>query len=959
MMMGLREIRALKRRFQALNRDRVERTRDSLRGKQTGFLDLLPLMFHVNHPLLPGYISKETPAGISDYSPSARAVKVAKKMSKSFSVRKRALFNVDIYSMFIMGSSGTIAYSEGSDFDIWICHRPEIKPEALSELRQKATAVEAWAADLDIQAHFFLMDADSFKAGHRVSLSSESSGSAQHHLLLEEFYRTGLLLAGRYPLWWLVPVEQENDYDGYVHELLRKGFVRKYEYVDFGGLASIPPEEFFGAALWQLYKAIDSPYKSLLKIFLMEAYAQEYPRSDLLSRRFKQAVYEGEKNLSHLDPYVMLYQKIEEYFRSRGEDKRIDLLRRCFYFKVDERITKLDVKLDDLEWRKTFMIQLIRTWEWGDAYLQVLNSRPSWKVTQVLQERSYLVNELTDSYKFLSNFGREYGQLATINQRDLNILGRKLFAAFERRAEKIELINHGISDNLWESHLSLHQISGTKGHHSWAIYRGIVNYEEATRETSLKRAYSVLGLLVWCHFNGLIDSRSVITLYTNDSALSTKEIYALVECMQRLFPESLLKETRMEAFEKSPRPLVTVLFANIGVDPMHHRTREGKLLTSNKTDALSYSGLQENLVQTLDQVVATSWQEVETYRYIGDNCMFDCLCDYFRRVPPSKGAPLPRVSAHSFSSMRGSAIGQRIEQLFADVMQYFYDSAHADLKRYIVKTGTSYTLLSRNGDVLEYERLSSLEKLHAELARGRTAFSPIVADRFALTETILPAIFDANRPDVIQVFYHVEGTEAQVYIADERGSIYSQRREFHKRDMLISQFMLFFDAIQRRRSLQTGRADQLTEAVIPVEYYEVTRNKQGGTSLWRSKTSKLQQARSFFNLKVIGNVVADNELEYTIFCDEKEFSSLEYGSDLYRQVAAHVTRLRKTATGYPIYITDVDIPGSVLGAEVDSNVQTIHYLNYKKEVEDRLNKALAAGEDNVSAIDRLVKLVSN
>ena len=44
---------------------------------------------------------------------------------------------------------------------------------------------------------------------------------------------------------------------------------------------------------------------------------------------------------------------------------------------------------------------------------------------------------------------------------------------------------------------------------------------------------------------------------------------------------------------------------------------------------------------------------------------------------------------------------------------------------------------------------------------------------------------------------------------------------------------------------------------------------------------------------------------------------------------------------------------------MDSNVQTIHYLNYKKEVEDRLNKALAAGEDNVSAIDRLVKLVSN
>ena len=32
-----------------------------------------------------------------------------------------------------------------------------------------------------------------------------------------------------------------------------------------------PAEEYFGAGLWQLYKAISSPYKSLIKTILIEA----------------------------------------------------------------------------------------------------------------------------------------------------------------------------------------------------------------------------------------------------------------------------------------------------------------------------------------------------------------------------------------------------------------------------------------------------------------------------------------------------------------------------------------------------------------------------------------------------------------------------------------------------------------------------------------------------------------
>src|SRR5690606_2037172 len=118
-------------------------------------------------------------------------------------------------ALYLMGSSGTIAYSENSDFDIWVCIRPDLTDEEQQALLRKTEGIESWAASLGLEVHFFLMSDEGFRRGQTSSLSRESSGSAQHHLLLDEFYRTGLLVAGRYPVWWLVPPDYEAHYEQY------------------------------------------------------------------------------------------------------------------------------------------------------------------------------------------------------------------------------------------------------------------------------------------------------------------------------------------------------------------------------------------------------------------------------------------------------------------------------------------------------------------------------------------------------------------------------------------------------------------------------------------------------------------------------------------------------------------------------------------------------------------------
>ena len=55
-----------------------------------------------------------------------------------------------------------------------------------------------------------------------------------------------------------------------------------------------------------------------------------------------------------------------------------------------------------------------------------------------LDERKAMVGALMRSYRMLSGFARRNATDARVSARDMTILGRKLFAAFEHKAGKID-----------------------------------------------------------------------------------------------------------------------------------------------------------------------------------------------------------------------------------------------------------------------------------------------------------------------------------------------------------------------------------------------------------------------------------------------------------------------------------------------------------------------------------------
>jgi len=934
------DFRAIERRFRLLNSARLARVRAELNERQGAFFDLLPLLFHVNHPTLPGFASVETPAGLFGYQPDQETLAAARTIARSFQYQKPSANRVaPLLALYVMGSAGTVAYAGQSDLDVWVCHDPQLSERAVALLQQKATAISQWAEELGLEVHFFIVNPERLRRGELQSLSDESSGTAQHSLLLDEFYRSSLLLAGQAPLWWLVPPQREAEYESYVSELVGKRFVHAKDHIDFGGLAQIPAEEFFGAALWQLYKGIDSPYKSVLKLLLIEAYASEYPQIDLLALRYKHAVYSGERSPDRLEPYINMLEKVEEYLSAREDRGRIELARRCFYFKVDAHLGSEESNPD---WRRQLLEGLAHRWGWGRADLLVMDGRESWKAHRVSEERRRLFDALTTSYRALSDFARNYAGLSLISQRDLTILGRKLYAAFERKAGKVELINRGIVSDMWEANVTLHELVGEDRQSRWLLFRGAVPPERMHEEIALKRSRHLVELIAWGYFNRVLDRRTTIAVHSATTQLGSTDLRRLAEQMQHHFPLHLLEQSTMEDYAGPARVLHAAIFVNPALDRFS-TLAINRANAANNPDPLSYGGSRENLVHELSLVLLTSWREALVYEFAGNRGLMDCICEYYKWAPLSKGEAPPRVEVHGASAARGLSVARRVDQLFRDITTTYYGAAPAAGARYVLAVRRGYYLLRFDGDTPRYEWLEGESGLFRALGAPQPAFSPVFLDRYAAAGTALPLIYGRNRAGYVQLFYRPRGTEVEIYILDERGSLFFERLPYDQASGLVSQFSRFFEAVLNRINflMQEGQSVAGAEGV---EFHRIGEGKDGTLQLERQPPEFLSSAQRYFSLQVIVDVNEQGQTEFTLYCDDHEFSSMEYGRDLFASVARYVLELRRSGQRYPIYITDISMSRAVLGDDTLGRVQTIHFLKYKHSIEEKLNRGLPDSE---------------
>lgn len=933
-------LKALTQRFCGINRQRLARARSALTRRQQTVLDVLPLAFHLNHPALPGYFG-DCPAGLSCYEPGADTVSAAQGLARSFRLPRNAPRKRDLTGIFLMGSPGSLGHSVASDLDVWLCHQSGLGGQEVAALTEKAARLSRWAAEFGIELNIFVFCASDYRDRlKQTGVSGESSGSAQHFLLLDEFYRTAIHLGGQYPLWWLIAPDDEARYTELADFLLTRRFVREEEYLDFGPLVSIPEEEYLGAGIWQLYKGIDSPWKSLLKLLLIECYARNR-RAGPLSADYKRAVFAGETCLDALDPYVMLYRRLERWLLASSAPSRLDLVRRALYLKAGLPLTRADEAAG--RWQGRLLRHLVTEWEWDDGILAELDGRNQWRPEKVIQLRKRIVAELTHSYRLLSKLARNRELQASIRPEDLNLLGRKLYAAFQRKAGKVEYINPGIVPSLSEENLAFCQAAGDSASgDAWLLFRNLDNFSDIPWANPIRRAGSLVELVLWCHCNGLLSPVTRLNLRSSGIAMTVDGLKSMVAFLRAALP--VRGEVGREALSAARRPLRHLLLVNVGVDPLSRLTEKGLHMLSGRHDSLGFSGGRDNLVASIDQITENSWHEVSLQRYVTGDALVQCLKNVLATMARFP-AEAPEILVQGGGAGHSRPIARRVTELFADVRsQFFAGGTGPHSMRYVLEMDSRYFILRFDGEEPGFTGLASKPALMDFLARPQSGYCPVVFDRHALvSDPALRAVCQASQPDLVQVFFQVADTMVRFWVVDELGSVYGWLQPFAgSRRQVLTPLFRFLESLMERRQLRQLSGSPDSAARIHCAEVRVS----GGRALLERVPAPPTEEVSdpLLEVQAVGVQEGDGTLGFDLFCGDREFRREAWGDAQMAEAARYIRSMRKDGAVYPVYLTDLYLPHDLEPGLWQQDLQTCQYIWYRQQLQASLNQAVSESQ---------------
>lgn len=920
-----RRLMEIRDQFIAVNKQRLALTRLSLQDRQNLVLDLIPLLFHINHPMLPGFINRQVPCGVCGFKPSKETLRDAKRLSRGFRYQPLDARHQSIEALFVMGSVGTIGQSPRSDLDIWVCHQSDLGPGGRAALAQKCEKISQWAHEINLDVCFFPMDSRRFRQGETLPLSEESSGNAQHGLLLDEFYRSAIHLGGKVPLWWFVPTEQESHYQDYVHELLYRRFVREQEVIDFGQ-PTIPAKEYITAAIWQLYKGIHSPHKSVLKLMLLEAYAASFPNTRLLSSEFKHRVHQGKQSARELDPYLLTAETIENYLRKPADRDKLELVRRCLYFKVGKALSQRP-KTSPPSWQRVELQALVNRWGWSHNQLLHLDARRQWKARAVAKERHQLVRTLLLGYRQLSEFIQ--ASRSPLMQKEISLLGRKLHAAFERRAGKIDFINPDISPDISEPYLSVIQKQADGD--QWLLIEAQPSHRDEQRWLSrkpLKSAYSPAELLVWAYCNGVWSDQTQVWLQPAGRVAAAQA--RLYSALNQWLPLPINDATH-NSFTERPSPRALLLVINL----------LGHALTSGPTQAVELDPLNmgrdtESLINDGHIAVHNSWNEVQVHSFT-QNSLESLLTEYLKHITSAKNGGSPTITILCSGSEHARQLQQRVEQLVQHLTMAFRQP-NSNSRFILFHSGIYSSWQVRQGQV-QWQRLGDDEQLFRYLQQPQPVLSRVCLDRFALRGHPLQAMVSLPTRPAIQVGFRREADQADVLVLDEKGSLFQYRSSFHSEASLLRPLHQFLRNVVSRLSLEQDESGFV--GVYPIEFYAL--KKQDGDKHYTAErlgVTRDIEDLPFFDIQVIVEVDSFDHIHYAIYSGDLEFHEAEYGQELFNAVATHILNLRHDQRRYPCYITDLDLSACSHIVSGDDPLQTSHYLRIKADIEHCLNLAL-------------------
>ena len=831
--------KTLVQRLDNLNSQRTARALALMDLQSQRVFHLIPALFHFNHPIIPGYYDEHSPFGVWDFKPNeAQQQFILDTQLTLGNIPLTQAKQPAILALYTMGSTSSIGQSTSSDLDIWVCVDPSMSEDDRDRLTNKCLLITDWAKTQGVEANFFIMDETRFRSNCSDEMTGDNCGSSQHLLLLDEFYRSAMRLAGKRLLWQIVPPEMEECYDDYVSQLCQSGHIDCGEWIDFGRLNHIPAEEYFGANLWQLYKSIDSPYKSVLKAILLEAYSWEYPNNQLISLDCKRRFFTYEPDLYSMDAYYLMLEKVTRYLKIKGDTTRLDLVRRCFYLKTHEKLSR-EPGVGSVPWRRKALQEMVAGWQWPLETIQQLDNRRNWKVEQVKVMHVGLLDALMQSYRNLIQFARRNDITSSISPQDISILARKLYAAFEILPGKVTLLNPQISPDLHEPNLSFVEASAESVNEpGWYLYKRPLVGREMVGAKALEHHEYLSKLVAWAFFNGLITESTHLHAQIKQAQLDIDKFYQMVGDLRNTFSLNKRRPT-MHALASPCEISQLAMFINFENDPTRDMPGKSFKVDLKSVDILSYGPEQRCLVGSVDLVYRNSWQEVRTLHFQGETSMLDALKTVLCKMHQD-ALPPESVDVFCYSKNMRGLMRNAVYQLLAECIDLRLRPVEPEKRRRFKAVRISdqmYGLFFERRGV-SVQKLENSVDFYRSISTNKLNGSPLLMiDREQ--DFHLPEVIDGFASEgLIQFFFEDTKQGFNIYVLDESNRVEVYHQYNGSKEELINNVNGFYTSMRD----DTRVSAKFINFNLP-QYYQIVHPEDGESYVLPYRSGSIPSSR--------------------------------------------------------------------------------------------------------------------
>jgi adenylate cyclase, class 1 len=620
--------------FLRYNQFRIHRILETLSPTDRLVFTLIPRLLHINQKGLPGYVQGDAPCGIYNLNINPECQMAAERLFPKTIMRGGENHSPFIDTVLLMGSTGSMAQSQKSDLDFTLLvDKHSVSPERLDLFDKKLKLIEEWTWNtFNLEIHFFNNDILDVKNNIFGESDSESTGSALAKLLKEEMYRTAVITGGKFPFWWIVPLNTDDRMYKNLYHLVKTNqtLLNPDDFLDIGNVDDISQGEFFGGSIWTLIKSFKAPFKTLIKMGLLEEYMFNNTKSNLLCHDIKKKIFGG-VSYEKIDTYKNLFERVEKYFLATKTEREVDALRIAFYLKTGSRVNSYELSHGSRDPNKKMLIELINSWDWNPGTVERLNSYLNWQMMKKVALGNRMNQILMNSYKKISEANSKLGPgKSLITERDTHLLGRKLFSFYRKTLNKVENLFALVDGETSEKELTflLHQTSPTdKG--TWYLIRGktLALLDLIPPDSIIKKASTLQFLIAFTCFNNLYNDSTVLLLRAEQQSIKDQDLKALLGDLSSFLAQVNISDIANED-----------LLANAGIQQVFFIVDFGNPIPREITigdineckTSKEYSNFITRRLERIGSVITiylTSWGELFCKTYSGINCMGRSLRD--------------------------------------------------------------------------------------------------------------------------------------------------------------------------------------------------------------------------------------------------------------------------------------------------------------------------------------------